>query len=81
MAKTEITAHAEAPIEPTPKTVAETPVLIYLVEHRVLKQPNVTEIAYYKGTELIRATIANPCSLQPGVGYTLAEIEAAPHGA
>jgi hypothetical protein len=79
MARTETTAPAEVVTETPAKPAPEDPALIYLAEHRVLKQPQVTEIAYYKGSELIRATVINPCPLQPGIGYTLAEIEAA-HG-
>jgi hypothetical protein len=77
MARTETTAPAEVVTEAPAKSTPEAPALIYLAEHRILKQPQVTEIAYYKGAELVRATVINPCPLQPGVGYTLAEIEAA----
>jgi hypothetical protein len=55
--------------------------LIYLAEHTIYTQPNVTEVAYFKGSELFRAKSVNPCPLLPGIGYTISQIEGVLHGA
>ena len=47
-----------------------------LAEMLELRQPNVTQIAYWEGDKLIQATTPNPCPLEAGVFYSLTEIKA-----
>jgi hypothetical protein len=55
--------------------------LIYLAEHTIYTQPSVTEVAYFKDSELLRAKSVNPCPLLPGIGYTISQIEGVLYGA
>jgi hypothetical protein len=47
-------------------STAAPPSTISVVEHQELTQPNVTQIAFWLGGDLLRARIPNPCAIEPG---------------